>query len=109
MKYMQRKELIAYIEDLCRPLVEQYGMEIVEVEWKPIGGTWNLCLYIDKPGGVTLKDCEIINKEVSDLLDREDPIEHRYTLEVSSPGVERPLRGPRDYQRYRGSLVQITT
>ncbi len=106
---MKRTEIPKKVEELVTPILDGYGFELVEVEWKPQHGTWNLCLYIDKPGGITIQDCEVINYEVSDLLDRVDIITHSYNLEVSSPGVERPLKTTRDYQRYLGSPIQVST
>jgi len=106
---LKKSEVPGKVEELVTPLIERNGFELVEVEWKPQRGNWNLCLYIDKPGGVTIQDCETINHEVSDLLDRFDIISHSYLLEVSSPGVERPLKNKRDYERYRGEPVQVST
>ena len=106
---MKKSEIPNKVEELVNPIIEGYGFEIVEVEWKPKGGTWNLCLYIDKPGGITIQDCEMVNHEFSDLLDRVDIIDHSYNLEVSSPGVERPLKKQRDFERYQGEPVQVST
>jgi len=106
---MKNKEVPHKVEEVVLPVLEDQGYELVEVEWKPRGGTWNLCLYIDKPGGVTINDCESVNHEISDLLDVEDFIPHSYILEVSSPGVERPLKTVRDYEKYRGEPIQVST
>ena len=109
MARLDKKEIPQKVEELATPIIEGYGFELVEVEWKPQGGSWNLCLYIDKPGGITIDDCEQISYEVSDLLDRTDFIHHSYNLEVSSPGVERPLKNRRDYERYQGEYIQVST
>lgn len=106
---MNNAEVVQKVQELATPVLEGYGYELVEVEWKPVSGTWNLCLYIDKPGGITIQDCERANYEISDLLDRVDIISHSYNLEVSSPGVERPLKTRRDFERYRGEPIQVST
>ncbi|MFS8524196.1 MAG: ribosome maturation factor RimP, partial [Limnochordales bacterium] len=66
-------------------------------------------VFIDKPGGVTLDDCQAMSRLLGDKLDEVDPIEDSYTLEVSSPGVERPLTKPRDFVRFAGHTVQVRT
>jgi ribosome maturation factor RimP len=81
------------------------------VHWEMVGPPGRLLLrvYIDKPGGVTLDDCEVVSKQLSLLLDVEDPIAGSYTLEVSSPGVERGLYKPADYERFAGNRVRLKT
>jgi len=106
---MKKSEVAGKVEEIVSPALEDKGYELVEVEWKPKNGTWNLCLYIDKPGGVNIKDCEVVNHEISDLLDMVDIIPHSYVLEVSSPGVERPLKTWRDYEKYTGKAIQVST
>jgi len=73
------------------------------------GRKGHLCLYIDKPGGVTISDCEALSRDLSDLLDAYDPIPQSYILEVSSPGVERPLTRESDFQRFQGEMVKVYT
>lgn len=94
---------------IIEPITDSYGMEVVDVEWGHKNGNWNLCIYIDKPDGITIEDCEIVNREISDLLDRTDLITHSYVLEVSSPGLNRPLKKREDFQRFAESNVKITT
>ena len=81
------------------------------VHWEMVGppGNFVLRVYIDKPDGVSHADCEAVSNQVGMLLDVEDLILHRYTLEVSSPGLERGLYKPRDYQRFAGSRVKFRT
>jgi len=83
-------------------------MELVEVCFLVERGRCILRLYIDKPGGVSLKDCSTVSREVSHLLDVHDFIARRYTLEVSSPGLDRPLRQPADFRRNLGRRIQVT-
>ena len=98
-----RARLLALIE----PLVAQLGYELVEVELAGGQSRATVRLFIDRPGGVGLDDCERVSREVSALLDVEDPIPTAYTLEVSSPGFDRLLRTPEHYSRFVGSRVQV--
>ena len=79
-------------EELIMPIIEQNQFELVDVEYVKEGGTWYLRAYIDKPGGITVDDCEVVSRALSDLLDKHDFIEDAYVLEVSSPGLGRPLK-----------------
>ncbi|BDG59398.1 ribosome maturation factor RimP [Caldinitratiruptor microaerophilus] len=97
------------VEDLVRPVVEAMGIELVAVEYVREAGRRFLRLYIDKPGGVNLDDCEAVSRRAEVLLDQEDPIPESYYLEVSSPGLERPLRKDADFERFAGRRVRITT
>lgn len=96
-------------ESLVMPIIEANQFELVDVEYVKEGGTWYLRAYIDKPGGITVDDCEIVNRALSDLLDEEDFIEESYILEVSSPGLGRPLKKERDFVRSEGEEVEIRT
>ncbi len=95
--------------DVTEPLCEAEGFELVHVEFQPEAGGRILRLYIDKPGGVTLDDCVNISRQVSDLLDITFENIGSYNLEVSSPGVERPLGKESDYNRFKGRRVKIKT
>ena len=97
------------IEEIAAGLLPSLGLELVEVEYKREGHGMVLRLYIDRPGGVTLDDCSEVSRELSALLDVEDVIPGRYTLEVSSPGLNRPLTKEADYLRSIGRLVKIRT
>ncbi len=104
-----KNEIINSVRTLVAPVVESEGMELVDIEFKKEGKTWYLRIFIDKPGGVTLLDCEKVSREVGVLLDIEDIIDRSYTLEVSSPGLDRPLKTKEDYLRFQGKLVKIKT
>jgi len=95
------------VTKLARPVVEEAGCELWDVEYVREAGTWYLRVYIDKPEGVDILDCETVSRTLSDLLDEADPIEGSYTLEVSSAGAERPLKRPGDYERFMGSPVAV--
>jgi len=90
-----------------RPVVEGLGCELWEIEYSPGRGNGLLRLYIDAPAGVSVDDCERVSRAVSELLDAEDPIPGQYTLEVSSPGIERPLRTAEHFARYVGEQVFV--
>jgi ribosome maturation factor RimP len=95
------------LERLLRPVVEGLGFELWELEYFPRRGNALLRLYLDSPNGVTLDDCERVSRAVSEVLDADDPLPDRYALEVSSPGLERPLRTPEQFARYVGEQVFV--
>lgn len=105
----QRDSLEARIEVLAEQLAASMEMEIVLVEIKGGGNRSIVRTYIDRPGGVTLTDCERFSKRLSVLLDVEDWIPFSYTLEVSSPGLDRPLVKEADFQRFAGKSARVCT
>ena len=96
-------------EHLLLPIVESHGFELVDVEYVKEAGTWYLRAYIDKPGGITVNDCELVSRTFSDILDEKDYIEDTYIFEVSSPGLGRPLKKEKDFARSIGEEVEIRT
>jgi ribosome maturation factor RimP len=104
------KEAVASkIEEVAQRVTQSEGLELVEVEVKGGGGYRLVRIAIDKPEGVTHADCELVSQQVGTILDVEDLVPGgRYTLEVSSPGVERKLYKPQDYQRFQGKKATIT-
>ncbi|MCL6612168.1 MAG: ribosome maturation factor RimP [Peptococcaceae bacterium] len=106
---MVKKNIAAAVEKISAPVVEELGLELVDVEFVKEGGRWILRVYIDKPGGVSHHDCEAVSHRLDMLLDEMDPIPHSYTLEVSSPGIERPLKKLGDFRRFSGHMVNVTT
>ena len=94
-------------EALLLPLVEEHSFELVDVEFVKEGSSRYLRAYIDKPGGITIDDCEVISRALSDRLDEADFIEEAYILEVSSPGLGRPLKKEKDFIRSMGQEVEI--
>nr|WP_317282220.1 ribosome maturation factor RimP [uncultured Sellimonas sp.] len=96
-------------EELLAPILDENGFELVDVEYVKEGGTWYLRAYIDKPGGIAINDCEVVSRALSDILDKEDFIQESYILEVSSPGLGRPLKKDRDFERNLGEEVEIRT
>ena len=97
----RREEYEQKTEAILTPIVESRGFELVDVEFVKEAGTWFLRAYIDKPGGITIDDCEVISRALSDRMDEEDFIEEAYILEVSSPGLGRPLKKDKDLQTLR--------
>ena len=95
------------VQEVAAPILESYGMELVEAACVGQGPRTVIRLFIDKPGGVTLTDCERAHRSLSPALDVIDPFPHAYTLEVSSPGLDRPLQGPQDYRRLIGQPVTL--
>jgi len=89
------------------PVLDEKGCELVDLEYQREGQGWVLRLFIDQPGGITLDTCAEVSREISVLLEVEDPIETAYNLEVSSPGLDRPLTKVSDYERFSGRLVKI--
>lgn len=87
--------------------MKEHNFELVDVEYVKEAGTWYLRAYIDKEGGITVDDCEVINRKLSDWLDEEDFIEESYILEVSSPGLGRPLKKEKDFVRSIGKEVDV--
>lgn len=104
---MSRQATVARIEEVAGRVGQSEGIEIVDVELKGTGRNHLLRIYIDKPDGVTHADCELVSQKVGDLLDAEDTIPGHYTLEVSSPGVERKLKKPADFDRFQGQKVRV--
>ena len=102
-----REEYEFRTEQLITPLLEKNSFELVDVEYVKEGANWYLRAYIDKEGGITVDDCEIISRELSDLLDEEDFIPDAYILEVSSPGLGRQLKKEKDFKRSLGEEVEV--
>ncbi|MCI8885447.1 MAG: ribosome maturation factor RimP [Dorea sp.] len=96
-------------EEILIPMTEELGFELVDVEYVKEGSSWYLRAYIDKPGGININDCETVSRRLSDILDEKDYIDEAYILEVSSPGLGRPLRKEKDFKRSLGEEVEIRT
>ena len=103
----RKEEIVEKVRAIAAPLAAGEGLELVDVELAGAGGRTTLRLYIDRAGGVSLDDCTSVSRAVSAALDVEDPIEGAYDLEVSSPGLDRPLRTPEHFQKFAGEEVRI--
>lgn len=106
---MEKQTVSARVEEIIAPFILQKDLELVDIEYKKERNNWYLRIFIDKPGGVKLEDCEMVSSFVSTELEALDIIPHQYFLEVSSPGVERPLKKPEDFVRFRGSTIKLRT
>ena len=103
----RREEYEAKTEALLQPMVDERGFELVDVEYVKEGSNWYLRAFIDKPGGISIDDIEPISREHSEKLDQEDFISDAYILEVSSPGLGRPLKKDKDFVRSIGEEIEI--
>lgn len=107
---MSRREVYEQkAEALITPILDSMGFELVDVEYVKEGGEWYLRTYIDKEGGITINDCEAVSRLFNEKLDQEDFIEESYIMEVSSPGLGRPLKKEKDYKRSMGKELEIRT
>ena len=101
---------VEIVEDIVRPIADEKGFRVVDIEYIKEGKNWFLRIYIDKPGGVDLNDCAMFNELVSEQMDaiEPDPIPYAYYLEVSSPGAERPLKTEEDFEVAVGRYIHVT-
>jgi ribosome maturation factor RimP len=103
---MPEEDEVGRIEETIVPVLRDHGLELVDVEWRGHGPRGLLRVYVDKPGGVGIKDCERVSREVGDVLDVANLIERAYDLEVSSPGLDRTLKKDREYRWAIGKRVR---
>ncbi|MDR0477401.1 MAG: ribosome maturation factor RimP [Desulfobulbaceae bacterium] len=99
--------ILDVVEDFSRSLLAGMGLELFDAQFRKEGQGWVLRLFIDHPEGVSLDHCEKVSRELSAFLDVEDLIDHPYHLEVSSPGLDRPLRNPVEFRRFLGRQAKI--
>ena len=105
----QKNKIVETAARIVAPVLEEQAMELVDVELRTEGRDLVLTLFIDKEGGITLDDCVAVSQEVGTLFDVENLIDRAYRLEVSSPGLERPLKKAKDFERFAGQPVKIKT
>lgn len=105
----QKEDTCTVVSRIAQPILESMGLELVDIEFGRVGRDAVLRLFIDKEGGVLLDDCAALSHELSMVLDVEDVIACNYTLEVSSPGLDRPLKKQADYERFAGRLIKVRT
>lgn len=105
---MSKLKVEQAVEELLLPIIDDVHCKLVDIEYKKEGSQWYLRIYIDKPGGIIIDDCQIVSERISDLLDKSDPIPYSYFLEVSSPGLDRILKKDSDFEKYKGSKVDIS-
>lgn len=103
---MDNKKLVELITEMAEPIVKEYGLELVDVEYIR-EKDWFLRIYINKPGGIDIDDCSVVSSKLTKVLDERDPIKEKYYLEVSSPGIDRPLKKDKDFQNNYGKMVDV--
>ena len=106
---MGKTSIYQSVADLIKPTLEGSGIELVDVEYKKTGKIWVLRVFIDKNQGVTVHDCQELSREIEDLIEIRELIDDHYVLEVSSPGLDRPLKKAADFLRNKGKRIQIKT
>jgi len=106
---VDKKRILAVVGRLAESAAEARGLDLVEVEFEKEPSGWYLRVFLDKQGGVLVEDCQAVSEELSRYLDEADPIPVNYFLEVSSPGLERPLKKRDDFIRYTGRQVEVST
>jgi ribosome maturation factor RimP len=106
---MGKTSIYQSVADLIKPTLEGNGIELVDVEYKKTGKIWVLRVFIDKNQGVTVHDCQELSREIEDLIEIHELIDDHYVLEVSSPGLNRPLKKDTDFLRNKGKRIQIKT
>ncbi len=104
---MSADRIITAVERFARPVLDDMGLELVEVQFRRESGGWILRLFIDREGGINVDDCASVSRQISAYLEVEELIEHAYNLEVSSPGLERPLKKIDDFVRFAGRKARI--
>lgn len=108
-RVITQEQIKSTVENMLGTFMEQNGFELVDVEYVKEGSNWFLRVYVDKEGGIDIDDCGRVSEFLSVCLDEKDPIPEAYFLEVSSPGAERPLKKPQDYQKAVNQHVFVTT
>lgn len=104
---MGKERIEAVVERLGNEVAAELGYELIEVEYRKEGPDWVLRLFIDHENGIGIEDCQRFSEALGVVLDEKDPIPGKYLLEVSSPGIERPLKKDRDFVRFAGKMVEI--
>ncbi|MBI5124475.1 MAG: ribosome maturation factor RimP [Candidatus Omnitrophica bacterium] len=102
-------EITEKVKEVAAGYIKEHGIEIIDITYRRQHGGMTLRILADRPEGISVKDCEEFNKYLSEELDREDVIQDRYILEVSSPGLDRPIKTDRDFERAMGRNLEITT
>lgn len=103
------KSIIARARELIAPYLAEHDIELVEIIYKRMQGEMTLRLLVETPGGINLKECADLNTHISEVLDKENVIDEYYVIEVSSPGLDRPMKTDRDFERNLGRDIEVTT
>ncbi|MCR2042732.1 ribosome maturation factor RimP [Anaerosalibacter massiliensis] len=105
---MRKKDIISLIYKISESKIKEFGYELVDVEFVKEGKNHFLRVFVDKPGGITIDDCQNVSEFISNSLDEHDPINIPYYLEVSSPGLDRPFKTDKDFNRNLGEIVEVS-
>ena len=106
---MQLDAIKEKLRAIIVPVIEALGIELDDIELSKMRGKALLRVFIEKENGVNIGDCELVSREIEAVLDVEDPIPYSYVLEVSSPGLDRPLKEPKDFKRFAGKNIRVVT
>ncbi len=106
---MGKSSVAETVEELVTPILNENRLELVDIEYKKEGKNWFLRIFLDKEGGVTVADCSNVSRQIADLIEVEEVVPSSYTLEVSSPGLDRPLKKEKDFLRFKGRRAHVTT
>lgn len=106
---VEKKEFVNELKSMIEPVVNSEGVELLDLEFRRERQGYVLRVFIDHPDGITIQDCSRVSQTLSDFLDVADPIHHAYNLEVSSPGLDRPLRKPSHFAKYVNSIIIVKT
>lgn len=104
---MNKKQIVETIESYLEPILAEFKFELIDVEYVKEGPNYYLRIYIDKEGGINIQDCQITSRTLEKVLEEEDPIKEPYILEVSSPGLDRVLKKDREFEYFKGRLVDV--
>ncbi|MBQ1274246.1 MAG: ribosome maturation factor RimP [Cellulosilyticum sp.] len=104
---MNKKQIVETIESYLEPILAEFKFELIDVEYVKEGPNYYLRIYIDKEGGINIQDCQITSRTLEKVLEQEDPIKEPYILEVSSPGLDRVLKKDREFEYFKGRLVDV--
>lgn len=102
-----KKNIEVTVSEIAEPIVKEIGVELYDVEYVKEGGTWYLRIYIDAEGGVDIEQCEAVSRALDPALDAADPIKEAYYLEVSSVGLDRPLKKEKDFHYFMGEMIEV--
>ena len=104
---MSTKQIIEQVFKYLEPVITENNFELFDVELVKEGPNWYLRIFVDKEDGITINDCELVSRYIEKILDEKDPIPQAYILEVSSPGIDRPLKKDADYEKYKGKAIDV--
>jgi len=106
---MTKTSVVESIIEISEPILKDEGLELVDVEYKKLGRTWTLRIFIDREQGVTVENCQKVSRQIEDIIEIDDLIANPFVLEVSSPGLDRPLKREKDFLRFKNKAVQVKT